>query len=241
MASKSGPDIIEDGLVLCLDAASKRSYPRTGTVWTDLTGSNNGTLTNGPTFDAGNGGSIVFDGSNEYVNMGDLSYIFNNVTQYSVNLWFYHSGSNSLAGIFGKLGTSGSLIAIQIYSASLFFHPLDSNGVRGYINSFSQTIPTDQWTHVGMVYNGSGEEGSFTTAGNVKRLKVFINGQQVSINYDGKIPTSTGSIGSATWALGAWRENRELNGGVSGLSIYNRALTADEIRRNYLSTKERFA
>ena len=41
MASKSGPDIIEDGLVLCLDAASKRSYPGTGTVWTDLTGSNN--------------------------------------------------------------------------------------------------------------------------------------------------------------------------------------------------------
>ena len=46
MGCSSGPDIIQDGLVLCLDAASKRSYPGTGTVWTDLKGGNNGTLTN---------------------------------------------------------------------------------------------------------------------------------------------------------------------------------------------------
>ncbi len=240
MSLSHSPLIVRDGLVLCLDAANPRSYPKSGTTWSDLAGANDGTLTNGPTFDADDKGSIVFDGSNEYVNMGDLSYIFNNVTQYSVNLWFYHSGSNSLAGIFGKLGTSGSLIAIQIYSTSLYFHPSDSNSKRGYIDSFSQIIPTDQWTHVGMVYNGSGEEGSFTTAGNVKRLKVFINGQQVSINYDGNIPTSTGSIGSATWALGAWRENRELNGGFSGLSIYNRALTASEVLQNYNATRGRY-
>ena len=57
--------IVTDGLVLCLDAASKRSYPGTGTVWTDLKGGNNGTLTNGPTFSSDNGGSIVFDASND--------------------------------------------------------------------------------------------------------------------------------------------------------------------------------
>ena len=55
------PKIATDGLVLCLDAANRRSYPGTGTTWSDLAESNNGTLTNGPTFDAGNGGSIVFD------------------------------------------------------------------------------------------------------------------------------------------------------------------------------------
>ena len=93
MASKSGPDIIEDGLVLCLDAASKRSYPGTGTVWTDLKGGNNGTLTNGPTFDAGNGGSIVFDGSNDQVigtnsellSFGDGS----NDSPFSLSCWVY--------------------------------------------------------------------------------------------------------------------------------------------------------
>jgi len=59
------PKIVTDDLVLCLDAANKRSYPGTGTTWTDLAGSNDGTLINGPTFDTTNGGSIVFDGSDD--------------------------------------------------------------------------------------------------------------------------------------------------------------------------------
>ena len=52
-----GPNIVREGLVLALDAASPRSYPGSGTVWNDLAGSNNGTLTGGPTFNSGNGGS----------------------------------------------------------------------------------------------------------------------------------------------------------------------------------------
>ena len=58
MGCSSGPDIIQDGLVLCLDAGSKRSYPKTGTTWTDLTGNNNNaTLYNSPTFETDNAGS----------------------------------------------------------------------------------------------------------------------------------------------------------------------------------------
>ena len=73
MGCSSGPDIIQDGLVLCLDAASIRSYPKSGTTWSDLAGSNNGTLTNGPTFSSNNGGSVVLDGTNDYVHLGDPS------------------------------------------------------------------------------------------------------------------------------------------------------------------------
>lgn len=63
----TGPNIVRNGLVLCLDAASLRSYPGSGTTWNDLSGNNNnGTLTNGPTFNSENGGSIVFDGTNDY-------------------------------------------------------------------------------------------------------------------------------------------------------------------------------
>ena len=68
-----GGQIVTDGLVLCLDAANKDSYPGSGTTWSDLAGSNNGTLTNGPTFDSGNGGSLVFDGVNDTVTMGSSS------------------------------------------------------------------------------------------------------------------------------------------------------------------------
>jgi hypothetical protein len=63
-----GPNIVTDGLVLALDAGSKKSYAGSGTTWKDLSGNgNNGTLVNGPTFNSANGGSIVFDGVDDYV------------------------------------------------------------------------------------------------------------------------------------------------------------------------------
>ena len=67
MSVKNRNSIVTDGLVFYVDAGNGDSYPGTGTTWSDLVGSNNGTLTNGPTFDSGNGGSIVFDGTNDYI------------------------------------------------------------------------------------------------------------------------------------------------------------------------------
>ena len=62
-----GPKTVTNGLVLAVDAADKNSYRGSGTTWTDLSGNNyNGTLTNGPTFNGGNMGSIVFDGTDDY-------------------------------------------------------------------------------------------------------------------------------------------------------------------------------
>ena len=60
MSLNHSPSIVTDGLVLCLDTANKRSYPGTGTAWTDIAGGNNGILENGPTFDSSNAGNIVF-------------------------------------------------------------------------------------------------------------------------------------------------------------------------------------
>ena len=56
--------IVKDGLVLALDAGNTKSYPGSGTSWSDLSGQGNtGTLTNGPTYSSADGGSIVFDGT----------------------------------------------------------------------------------------------------------------------------------------------------------------------------------
>ena len=69
MSINYNPRIVTDGLVLLLDAGNTKSYPGTGTTWTDISrNGNNGTLTNGPTFDSANGGSLVFDGVDDYVN-----------------------------------------------------------------------------------------------------------------------------------------------------------------------------
>ena len=70
-AVEGGPNVVYNGLVLYLDAANNKSYVSGSTSWNDLTGNKNvGTLTNGPTFNTGSGGSIVFDGVDDYVNLG---------------------------------------------------------------------------------------------------------------------------------------------------------------------------
>ena len=58
MGCSSGPDIIQDGLTFCVDAASVRSYPGTGTTWADIAGGVTGSFVNGASFDSNNAGSI---------------------------------------------------------------------------------------------------------------------------------------------------------------------------------------
>ena len=111
MSSKGGPDINENGLVLHLDAANNKSYPGSGTTWTDLSGNdNNGTLTNGPTFNASNMGSIALDGTNDYIYRSSLSN-FNSST-YTVLLWAKFN-SMSTYGILFSLGRSASDAATE--------------------------------------------------------------------------------------------------------------------------------
>ena len=73
MSLSHSPLIVRDGLVLCLDAANPRSYPKSGTTWSDLKGSNNCVLTNmnASNFNQDGKGSLTFDGTNEYGMISD--------------------------------------------------------------------------------------------------------------------------------------------------------------------------
>ncbi len=88
MGLAHSPRTVTDGLVLALDAGNTKSYPGSGTAWTDLIGSNNGTLTNGPTYNSDNGGSIVFDGTNDYVTISDDSDFTFGTGDLTVEAWF---------------------------------------------------------------------------------------------------------------------------------------------------------
>ena len=71
------PNVVTDGLVGCWDAGNRRSYPGAGTTWTGLVGGYNGTLENGDdgslTFDPAKGGSLNFDGTDDYINCGNVT------------------------------------------------------------------------------------------------------------------------------------------------------------------------
>ena len=124
MAIFYNPRTITDGLVLALDAANTKSYPGSGTTWTDLSGNgNNGTLTNGPTYNSSNLGSLSFDGIDDYSTLTSnytlsagwtLSFWGNPIFDSTVNVnTVFYSASNPRTFSLRNTGNSQLIIGID--------------------------------------------------------------------------------------------------------------------------------
>jgi hypothetical protein len=232
MSLNHSPAIVTDGLVLCLDAANIRSYPRTGTTWSDLVGANNGTMENmtSANYSSDNGGSLIFDGSDDHINFGTPSLISS--FPLTITAFIRRSNSGSRGVIFGNYHASSTNRSFQfevdnndvlyaICSSSGNYE--SANDVRG-----STTININEIYHVACVMesgearvylNGrlDGTDSSWASTLRSPVARYLIGGQD----------TSTGSI-------------LNFNGDIHGLQLYNKALTADEIRRNYEATVGRY-
>ena len=223
MSVSRGGKIVTDGLVLCLDAASKRSYPGAGTTWTDLKGGNDVTLANGPTFDSENGGSIVFDGTNDYAKNNSPSLPTGNVDA-TICAWFYmKSNTSTWQGIAGWGDRSnGRSALLDTNNARLSFSTWGAPYNNDLISNY--TIPLNTWKYV---------VGSISN----KNIKLY----QDSINVlDGSI-NSTPNVTSTKLRLATTDyPGRYHYCNIAMASIYNRELTAEEIKQNYNSTRGRF-
>lgn len=222
MSIAGGPDIVENGLVLHLDAADLNSYPGSGTLWTDLTGNgNNGTLTNGPTFSSSNKGGIVLDGTNDYISCGSGTSI-NISGDFSICAWAYLDITPTATMVILEKGAYGSTDEYGMILSSTA-----ANGVSFQCNnSFfysSQPFPVSKWTYA--VGTLSGTSGTY---------------------YENNKSVKTGTLtaptsGSSTLFLG-YRTGVGFyyDGSMSQIAIYNRALSATEILQNYNATKGRY-
>lgn len=122
MGAHSGPDIVTDGLVLCLDAANPESYPGTGTTWTDLSGNGNDALfLGGPLFSSENKGGIVFDGTDDY-SRPNTSHSYLESSTLSITLKFssYNNENIVLFGYRHNSGYSNPTIGTIFASAGRF-------------------------------------------------------------------------------------------------------------------------
>jgi hypothetical protein len=221
-----GPGIVRSGLILYLDAGNTASYPGTGTTWTDLSGNNNnGTLINGPTYSSANGGSIVFDGSNDYVN-APLS------TGYPAAMTVITVGksNNATWNHFGGLGSgrlaNGYIIHNNQSQTSVEFYLYDSSST--YL-SLIGTTPSSI-TNYNMY--------SITTNGSNEHI-TYLNNTSLATNTTSITRTNTGT--SQDNYLGRDMTFTRYNAVTIGLHmIYNRALTAAEISQNFNALKLRF-
>jgi hypothetical protein len=234
MGISGGPDMIQDGLVLALDAADRNSYPGSGTTWSDMSGnSNSGTLTNGPTFSSANGGSIVFDGVNDYVgvsntNLKPTSGITQECwlkvatqVQVFIGLQYGTSFNNSYALWWGEGGTNTWNGGVNI-------------GGIFYVLSATVTWPNNStWFQFVHTYDGSTQ-------------KLYYNGNLIaSENRSGTITyDSSNTVTTVGCDFNGSGYNTGIaaptNGSISIVKIYNRGLTVSEIRQNYNAQKSRF-
>ena len=228
MSYSFGKSIVTDGLVFYVDAGNEDSYPGSGTTWTDLIGSDDGALTNGPTFDSANGGSFVLDGSNDYVDIKSLV-IPANIT---VSVWVNTSSATSS---YPQILTSDdSAVSIRNWQFRLesnnkirviLFHTSGSNNVQAVT---SDTITNGVWTMI-----------SFTSDGS--NLKVYFNGVEKAST---SAPYSILGNGSTGDVLVGARKSSNLadfyDGKIATAQIYDRGLSAAEIAHNYNALKNRF-
>ena len=212
--------IVTDGLVFAVDAANYESYPGSGTTWTDLAGSNNGTLTNGPTFDSGNGGSIVFDGVNDYVQTGTIT-TFSSVT---LDFWVYLGPTQTGNSIISK---RAGYLNQQDFNLFLFTTSNQLNLDIGDTRVSGTNLSGNALYNITATYDSS--NGA---------VKVYVN-NSIDINSTistGLITSNTsdtyiGRLGGSTYY---W------DGKIFTGKIYNKALTSQEITQNYNSLKSRF-
>ena len=231
MGLNHSPSIVTDGLVLCLDAANNRSYPKSGTVWADLAGNNNGTLENGPTFSGDNGGSLVFDGTDDYVELSSLStslFSDGNASLFCF-LKSYTSSSNSSgdSGIFG-FGSSGANN-----------HYTWTDG-RAYIDTFR----TSRVSAGSSIIGGSVDKGKphaicITTKNGGNWNFYQIQNENLVLQYS----TSAGTFGMSDSQKKIGYSNSSsyiFRGSFYNFLMYNKELSIGEIRQNYEATAGRY-
>ena len=225
--------IIVDGLVINMDAANRASYPKTGTTWVDTINNNNGTLTNGPVFDSANGGSIDFDGTDQMVNIGEISVLDIERTDTKSVFSFCYPEDTSVNGLSGKAKSGGVFKgwSLRFSSGKIQIFIANSTSNRIYIESTS-TYSINNWYYVGFSYDGSS---------NANGVTMYINGVSVPFTIVSNSLTSTTIQSGAPFQIGTSRENLNyFNGNIANAQVYNRELSATEILQNYNALKGRF-
>jgi hypothetical protein len=227
MGFSRGPKIVTDGLVLALDAGNTKSYPGSGTLWNDLSGNgNNGTLINGPTFDTGNGGSIVFDGVNDYIDCGNTSTLnaIGGTTSITVSGWVFYTAYGGGGQPYSVITVKGNPWTWLLENPSNIFRFRITAGGSDVNVADTSTHLLNTWYNVVGTYDGS-------------NMRIYING----VLKNTRAQTGTLGINSMTAKIGTFQgTNYNLNGRISNIFIYNQTLTAQEIQQNYNATKTRY-
>jgi len=221
MSTYYGPKTVTDGLQVCIDAGNSKSYPGSGTLWADISGyNNNGTLTNSPTFNSANGGSIVFDGVGPQQKRVLMASAIDTNSSFTLEFWAMRTNDSSSGTLISGNGPNSYFVIRMLSSAvslvKSFVAELGNFGATSatVINTINQVVVMRSGTTYTCYTNG------------ILRSTLTIN----------QTYTTTAP------ALGIYdaSNNEPFIGRIYKFSHYNRALTAQEVAQNYNALKGRY-
>ena len=234
MSFNYSPKIITEGLALYLDAANLRSYPGSGTVWTDLSRNlNNGSLINSPTFNSSNNGSIVLNGSSQFININNISSYAPGTGDFAIEWWQFGGNSSSFPRVF-SIGTytTGITLALSQEGGTLYY----------WINTSANT-PGTAIGSIGTVLNVWSHFVVTRVSGVVRAYKngTFLNVSSNNNNSARFDQSRFCTIGAESTNGTSGVANTFWGGRISLFKLYiGKGLIESEVNQNYNTTKTRF-
>jgi hypothetical protein len=216
------PGVVTTNLSMFLDAGNASSYPGSGTAWTDLSGnSRNGTLTGGPTYTSADGGSIVFDGTNDFVQCsGSIT-----ATAATFVTWIRRNGSqDDFDGII--YSRSANATGISFFGTTNKISYTWNNAVDTYSWDSGLTIPDLTWCMIAVSVTSTSATAYLCQS----------SGITSATNTVSHTSTTLDDIKIGQDDLGG----RFFTGNIATAMIYDRALSAGEITQNFNALRSRY-
>lgn len=220
---------VTSGLLIDLNAANTNSYSGSGSTWSDLAGgTDNGTLTNGPTFSASPTPAIVFDGNDDYVQIPNTSAL-QVTTSNAFTVMAWAKVDSYLAGdaIFGKQYADAQVwdgYSLVVNSSNAIALAMNGQSRSDAYSSTTNVFTLGTWSLFTAVIQFGGSSA--------RPSKAYVNGTEVASgnNTDGSIPNNTAPfrIGEGVQGYG---QRPAMS--VGAFAVYGRALSAQEISDSY--------
>ena len=222
MGLSHSPTIVMDGLVYAIDPLNIRCYPGSGITVNGLTSFGSGELVNGVGFTSTNGGSFVFDGTNDYIDFGSFF-----LTNQSYSLEFIFKTTTTNISVLAGKYTGGTAWWAGIWSTYKFMFNCN------VVPSGNIDISTSMNVNDGVIRNIVA-----TCDANTYIIRLYVNGV---LNATGNGTTSPQDPGGIfTFSKFGSAYEYYFNGTLYNFKVYNRALSAQEIKQNYNATKKRY-
>lgn len=237
MSLSHGVSTVTDALIIHLDAANRRSYSGTGTVWNDLSGNgNNCNLFNSPSYSSVNNGVFSFDGTNDMgVAPASLKWSANGSIGYqtmTIDIWV------------NSTDTAGKIISKPWNGSGEYNYWIDPAHFRLLVTSgsaqinFARNVCNGTWTNIVCWMNAN-------------NFGYYINGNEHSSSSAHSLTGAASTTGDSNISCALmtlypygdpWVGNSSFStlGNMATCRIYNRVLSQNEVMKNYNALRGRF-